>query len=80
MRKDGGFIRGTYTDFNTDSFGHATSGTACAVITFLKYYEYTKDEKILKYIERGLNYCMGMQFIKPDDPDLKGAILEKLLS
>jgi hypothetical protein len=79
LRKDGGFIRGTYTDFNTDSFGHATSGTACAVISFLKYYEHTGDEKIIEYIERGLAYCMRMQFTNPDDPNLKGAILEKVL-
>ena len=32
MRKDGGIIRGTYLDFNTDSFGHATSGAACGAI------------------------------------------------
>ena len=79
MRKDGGFFRGTYTDFNTDSFGHATSGTACAVISFLKYYEFTKDAGIIEYIERGLNYCMKMQFTNPEDPNLKGAILEKVL-
>jgi hypothetical protein len=79
MRKDGGFFRGTYTDFNTDSFGHATSGTACAVISFLNYYEFTKDETIVEYIERGLNYCMKMQFTNPEDPNLKGAILEKVL-
>jgi len=79
LRKDGGFIRGTYTDFNTDSFGHATSGTACAVISFLKYYEHTGDEKIIEYIERGLDYCMRMQFSNPEDPNLKGAILEKVL-
>jgi hypothetical protein len=79
LRKDGGFFRGTYTDFNTDSFGHATSGTACAVISFLKYYEHTGDKKIIEYIERGLNFCMKMQFTNPDDPNLKGAILEKVL-
>ena len=79
LRKDGGFIRGTYSDFNTDSFGHATSGTACAVICFLKYYEYTGDEKIIEYIERGLDYCMKMQFTHPKDPNLKGTILEKVI-
>jgi len=79
LRRDGGFIRGTYTDFNTDSLGHATSGSACAVITFLKYYQHTGDEKIIKYIERGLDYCMKMQFTNPKDPNLKGAILEKVL-
>ena len=79
LRKDGGFFRGTYTDFNTDSFGHATSGTACAVISFLKYYEHTGDKTIVEYIERGLDYCMQMQFTNPDDQNLKGAILEKMI-
>ena len=79
LRKDGGFIRGTYSDFNTDSFGHATSGTACAVICFLKYYEHTGDKSIIGYIERGLDYCMRMQFTNPEDPNLKGAILEKVI-
>ncbi len=79
LRTDGGFFRGTYTDFKTDSFGHATSGTACAVISFLKYYEFTKDEKIVEYIEKGLQFCMKMQFTKPADPNLNGAILEKIL-
>ena len=79
LRRDGGFIRNTYTDFNTDSFGHATSGTACAVIAFLKYYEYTGDKAIVEYIEKGLNYCMKMQFADPEDPNLKGAVLEKIM-
>jgi hypothetical protein len=79
LRKDGGFIRNTYTDFNTDSFGHATSGTACAVIAFLKYYEYTGDKEIIEYIEKGLDYCMKMQFTNPEDPSLQGAVLEKIL-
>jgi hypothetical protein len=79
MRHDGGFIRATYTDFNTDSVNHATSGSACAVICFLKYYEHTGDKKIIPYIKKGLKYCMSMQFIKPEDPNLQGAILEKIL-
>ncbi len=78
MRKDGGFFRNTYNDFKTDSFGHATSGTACAVICFLNYYEHTRDRKVLKYIRKGLDYCMSMQFTKPEDPNLKGVILEKI--
>ena len=35
--------------------------------------------KIIEYIERGLDYCMKMQFTNPADPNLKGAILEKIL-
>jgi hypothetical protein len=79
MRHDGGFIRRTYTDFNTDSLGHATSGSACAVISFLEYYQYSQDKDILQYIDRGLKYCMQMQFTEPADCNLKGAILEKIL-
>jgi hypothetical protein len=79
MRKDGGFFRGTYSDFNTDSFGHATSGTACAVIGFIRYYMHTGDETIVEYIEKGLEYCLAMQFTNPADPNLKGAILEKVM-
>ena len=32
QRADGGMFRGVYADFRTDSFGHATSGAACAAI------------------------------------------------
>lgn len=79
LRRDGGLIRNTYTDFNTDSFGHATSGAACAVIVFLAYLEHTGDESILEYVHRGLDYCKMMQFTNPEDPNLRGCILEKVL-
>ncbi len=79
MRRDGGFIRNTYADFTTDSFGHATSGTACAVICFLRYLQETGDERLIEPIESGLKFCAQMQFVNPDDLNLKGAILEKIL-
>ncbi len=79
LRRDGGIIRNTYTDFNTDSFGHATSGSACAVLGFLKHFARTGDRDILAYARLGLDYCLRMQFIAPDDPNLKGCILEKVL-
>lgn len=79
MRPDGGIFRNTYADFTTDSFGHATSGAACAVIMFLEYYGETGDEEILPFIENGLKFCMSMQFTNPADTNLKGAILEKIL-
>jgi rhamnogalacturonyl hydrolase YesR len=78
LRRDGGFFRSTSTDFNTDCFGHATSGSACAVISFLKYYEHTGDKEILEYVDKGLKYCIKMQFTNPEDQNLKGAILERL--
>lgn len=79
MRRDGGLLRKTYLDFNTESFGHATSGSACAVIMFLRHYEHTGDRGILEFAERGLRFAMGMQFTQPEDPNLKGCILEKVL-
>ena len=79
LRKDGGFIRSTYVDFKTSSFNHATSGSACAVISFIEYYRQTKDESILEYIEMGLGYCMKMQLLDTKDPNLSGVILEKVL-
>lgn len=79
MRSDGGIFRNTFSDFTTDSFGHATSGTACAVIMFLEYYAETEDKEILPFIEKGLKFCMSMQFTNPVDANLKGALLEKVL-
>jgi hypothetical protein len=79
LRRDGGLFRGTYTDFSTDSFGHAISGVGCAVIMFIAAFKLDKDPTILKDIERGLDFCSGVQFTRPADPNLKGAILEKIL-
>jgi hypothetical protein len=79
QRADGGLIRNTYTNFNTDSFGHATSGIACAVILWEELREITGDERWIKPIEKALKYCMSMQFINPNDSNLRGAILEKIL-
>ena len=39
VRVDGGLFRNTYLDYNTDSFGHATSGTACAAILDVNSYQ-----------------------------------------
>ncbi len=78
VRLDGGFIRGTAIDFNTDSFGHATSGSACAAIIFMRYRKFSGDDSVTELIERCLDYCCSMQFTNPADPNLKGAILEKV--
>lgn len=78
MRRDGGIIRDTYLDFSTDSFGHATSGVGCAVSMFIDYQALGGGE-IQPLIETGLRYCLRLQFTKPADPNLKGAVLEKVL-
>ena len=79
MRKDGGFFRGTYLDGKTDSFNHATSGSACAAIVFLELYKETKDFHWREQAEKAIEFCMKMQFTNPQDSNLKGAILEKIL-
>jgi rhamnogalacturonyl hydrolase YesR len=79
MRRDGGIFRGTYSDFSTDSFGHATSGVGCAVMMFLDAAALTDSPELLPSAELGLQYCMNLQFTCPADPWLKGVILEKIL-
>ena len=79
LRHDGGFMRGTASDFKTDSFGHATSGSACAVLMFLRSLKHWDGPEIREELEKGLAYCCRMQFLNPADPNLRGAILEKVL-
>lgn len=79
QRADGGLFRGTYLDFNTDSFGHAVSGLDCAMIMWLEYECLTGKKEFSGHLARGLEYCLKMQFINPSDPNLTGAILEKVL-
>ncbi len=79
MRSDGGWIRGLYLDNKTDCFGHATSGSACAAILGLELYQETHDPRWLEMAVKALEYCMKVQFINPGDPNLHGAVLEKVL-
>jgi rhamnogalacturonyl hydrolase YesR len=79
QRKDGGMFRGTFIDFNTNSFGHATSGIACATIMWIELTRILNDKRYVEPMEKALKYCMMMQFRNPRDPNLKGAILEKVL-
>jgi hypothetical protein len=80
LRADGGIIRNTYRDFNTDSFGHATSGTACAAILFQEFAAATGSDDYREPAERALRFCMSMQMRTPRDSNLTGVILEKVLS
>ena len=79
LRSDGGFIRRTAPDFNTESFGHAASGSACAARYFMQYREETGDDRFEPLLAKALNFCMSMQFTRPHDRNLRGAILEKIL-
>lgn len=79
QRVDGGLIRGTYLDFSTDSFGHATSGIASAIAMFCKAIRITKSDEFYQPLAKALSFCMKMQFTNPSDENLRGAILEKVL-
>jgi len=76
MRLDGGLFRGTRRDFKTDSFSHATSGIACAVLLWEELWKETHDETWLDSIRTGLSFCLMMQLHDVHDPNLHGAIIE----
>ncbi len=79
MTLDGAIMRGTRRDFKTDSFGHATSGTAGALLMFVEAATKAYDNTLAEPIQRALAFCLRMQFTKAQDPNLQGAILEKVL-
>jgi len=84
LRADGGWIRGLLLVgedplcFNAQCFGHLTSGSACAAIFFMELYEETKDHRWLRGAERTLEYCMRMQVVRADNPNMQGVIIEKV--
>ena len=79
QRRDGGLFRGTYDDFSTDSFGHATSAIACAMILWQEIEQTTGEQRYTQSIDLTLDFLLKMQFVNPVDENLKGAILEKVL-
>jgi hypothetical protein len=79
MRLDGGLFRATDGDFNTPSFGHATSGIACAAILWLDLIREFEDVAWREPVTRALRFCRSVQFRRTDDPNLAGAVLEKVL-
>jgi hypothetical protein len=76
MRLDGGLFRGTRRDFKTDSFSHATSGVACAVLLWQELWKETREDTWLASIRTGLNFCQTMQLRQVSDANLKGALIE----
>ena len=79
LRLDGGVFRHTHCNFNTTSFGHAASGSACAAIVMEDYRDFLQDDSMTDSIEKALSFCLSMQFSRTENPLLKGAILEKVL-
>lgn len=79
VRLDGGLFRDTRRDFKTTSFGQVTSGIGCAAILWCELWRETGNKKWLSAIHSALNFQMQMQFTNPNDPNLKGALLELTL-
>ena len=79
MRHDGGLFRGTFRDFNTNSFGQETSGIECAVILWQGLWKLTHEDRWAAAMSKALEYCMRLQFTKPSDPNLRGAILSTVM-
>ncbi len=79
QRKDGGLFRKTYIDFSSESFGHATSGIACAMVLWKKLDKLTGQNDCADAYNMAAKFCLDMQFVNPTDPNLKGAVLEKIL-
>jgi hypothetical protein len=78
QRKDGGFFRGTYLDFKTDSFGHATSGVLSACSLWRDLIVAGAGDEYREPLRLALSFGLSMQFKTVEDPNLRGAILEKV--
>jgi len=46
---------------------------------FVDYLDETGDKSIVPYIEKGLSFCSMMQMTAPEDPNLRGVVIEKVL-
>ena len=79
MRTDGGLFRHTDAAFKTPSFGHATSGIACAAILWLELVREFGDEQWLEPARKALAFCRSVQFVNAADKNLEGSILEKVV-
>lgn len=79
IRHDGGLFRGTYPDFSTDSFGHATSGSACAALCFMERAKFGDADHFMALAGKCLDFCTAMQLTSPADPALTGVIIEKVM-
>lgn len=79
VRRDGGLFRHTYRDFTTRSFGHASSGAFCATLLWQDLMLSGQAPQYHELIERVLAFGRDSQFTSAVDPQLHGAILEKIL-
>lgn len=78
MRTDGGLFRDTRRDFKTPSFGHETSGICCAMLLWQDLAQATDAAPWSGGIRQALRYCRKAQFRRVRDPNLHGAILDRV--
>jgi len=79
QRLDGGLFRFTDLQFRTACFGHATSGIMSAAVMWIELFRATGETCWLEPLYRALDYACRMQFATPEDQNLAGCILEKVL-
>ena len=79
QRCDGGLFRHTTREFRTSSFGHATSGIACAAKMWARLWQVTGDSQWVEPTRRALQFCLNMQVRQANDKNLQGVIIEKIL-
>jgi hypothetical protein len=79
MRRDGGIIRNTYRDFNTLTFNHCVSGSACAGLMFYRLLHDYDATQFAAALSSTVDYSLSMQFLDPQDRNLQGALLEIIL-
>ena len=79
MRLDGGMFRDTGVEFRTPSFGHATSGIACAASLWCDLIGEYGDTEWHEPLRRALGFCHGVQLAETRDANLRGAVLEKVM-
>lgn len=79
QRRDGGMFRMTDLNFDTGCFNQATSGIVCAAILWIELFELTGETMWLEPARKALDFAMSVQFVEPQDLNLTGCILEKVL-
>lgn len=79
MRTDGGLFRHTGPNFETPSFGHATSGICGAAVLWHDLIREYGESRWAPYLVKALRFTESVQFRDSADPNLEGAVLEKIL-
>ena len=76
QRRDGSLFRHTDLEFKTPAFNLCTSGICCAALLWMRLYTIDRDPRWMEAVERALEFAMSVQFTRPRDENMRGAILE----